>query len=256
MKKINFLYLLVLISSCSTNKKVQTIKQNIQQQQLNMSSLIKKADSINNKRLIKLEAGQLDEDTDSITHYYITQLKDSVNINLKQLNEILITKRLRKKIKKVNQIINNTTNIYAQGLENVIFLDDLFSIETFSRLNTATFFGPGQYNLEDSASKLMAVMMSEIISKAVSFSNKYPLKKLKAMFIVLGYADEQSISTDGELYNELTRNMTIENPDRKQLNAELSKLRATSIKNVLLNEYNLYTKNNLTTNFSAHFIAT
>ena len=152
--------------------------------------------------------------------------------------------------------LNIVKQNYGNELNNIVFLDDLFKTSTFNRLNTAAFFGPGEYQLTDSAAERAANVMQSIVQDAFKFSVKYNDRKLKAMFIVLGYADEQEIGSGTELYNELITDMSTKNPDRKQLNTELSNRRASSINSVLKTKYHSVfpAKDNYL--FSSSFIAT
>ena len=96
--------------------------------------------------------------------------------------------------------------------------------------------------------------MDQIIGDAIKFSNKYASRKLKAMFIVMGYADEEAILPGSELYQSLARSVSASSPDRKQLNRELSSRRATAIKDILERQYfllNSKPSSNLTANFLA-----
>ena len=237
MKLTIYTIIVLLLSSCGVSKNVTETKNEIVAQTANSLQLQQKVDSLNDKRLAKIVAGELDSATDSIIKVYIFQLKDSVNNRLKYFNALVSNKKIRKNKKAVLAYLNQSKNLYKKELENVYFLDDLFNATTFNRLNTAAFFGSGEYKLSDTAYQKVSLVVKNILQQAFDFSAAHANKKLNAMFIVTGYADEEVISNGGNLYNELIVSITADHPNSKQLNTELSQRRASSIKNIFKINY-------------------
>lgn len=237
MKLTIYTIIVLLLSSCGVSKNVTETKNEIVAQTANSLQLQQKVDSLNDKRLAKIVAGELDSATDSIIKVYIFQLKDSVNNWLKYFNALVSNKKIRKNKKAVLAYLNQSKNLYKKELENVYFLDDLFNATTFNRLNTAAFFGSGEYKLSDTAYQKVSLVVKNILQQAFDFSAAHANKKLNAMFIVTGYADEEVISNGGNLYNELITSITADHPNSKQLNTELSQRRASSIKNIFKINY-------------------
>jgi hypothetical protein len=255
-KATAYCVLVVVLTGCATAYNPGTIKTGIVYEEQRLEQLTHKIDSLDSKRMAKLNAGLLDEITDSVTKVYIKRLKDSVNARLNHFNAIVSDSKNRQTQKENLAYLSNIKRQYDMELNDILFLDDLFKASTFNRLNTAAFFEPGEYLLTDSSSRQARLIMQKIMNDANEFSLKYADRKLKAMFIILGYADEAEFSGGTSLYKLLTQSTGMDMSDRKHLNTELSNKRAASIKKLLQEEYNLqfsYKKKYL---FSASFIAT
>ncbi len=254
MKIILCPLLLVIFAACSSSKSVSQIRAEANSEEVLYTALVSKIDALDKKRSEKVQSGELDETTDSITKVYLTQLKDSVDFRLHYFNALISNKKIRKNRQNIIAYLNATENDYSIDLQNVYVLDDLFGASTFSRLNTAAFFGPGEYALSDSTTTEADSVMYTVSKQALDFSANHHSSKLKAMFIVLGYADEQDITTGSGLYNDLIKNFPDSNATRKQLNTELSNRRAHSINTILKREYDTLAptyQGNLNTSFMA-----
>lgn len=252
--KIYIVIASVLLTGC-LGRNVQIVYKDIEVQRRQMKGMLMTIDSLDQKREEKRKKGELDEKTDSIAAKYIRQLKDSISSRLARYEVLSDNKTLRSNKKAAIAYLNTVKGLYKNELENIIFFDDLFNTTTFSRLNTAAFFAPGQYQLDDAAALKAKVIMGDIIGDAWRFSNKYASRKLKAMFIVMGYADEEAIIEGSELHQSLVTGTSGIPAGRKQLNKELSSRRAASIKNILKKEYELLSNNNLSSNLSVDFLA-
>jgi hypothetical protein len=256
MKKAVIIVLFAALAGCTGNRKLQTLKRDIERQQQELRAMLKPIEELNRKREAKWLSGALDEHTDSITLKYIQQLKDSIASRLQRFDALYDTKNLHNNKKEAIAYLNKVKSSYKKELENVLFLDDLFDASTFSRLNTAAFFSSGEYFLSDTTYQKAGLIMNQIVQDACRFSVRYPSRKLKALFVVTGYADEEAIAPGTELFKSLANSVGANDAiKRKQLNAELSTRRATFIKDVLTREFYIYNKANPTPNLSASFIA-
>jgi len=256
MKAIFYVLPILLLAGCVAENDSKTIYRHIRDEEQELKSLSVKIDSLDRQRISKASAGSIDETTDSVTKVYIQRLKDSVNTRLEYFNAIVHRPKNKSTKADALKYLASVKQQYDKDLNNVIFLDDLFKASTFNRLNTAAFFGPGEYELDDSSAANASVIMKNIIKEAHDFSAKHADRKLKALFIVLGYADEQEISKGTDLYNKLAPITGSKKPDRQHLNTELSNRRASSIKNILKNQYKLVFPANEGYLFSSSFIAT
>ncbi|MBC7422907.1 MAG: OmpA family protein [Ferruginibacter sp.] len=252
MKLLSCIAIVILFASCTSTN---SIRNGIVNEKNALQVLSGKLDSIDSKRLAKKNIGELDDLTDSITGKYIAQLKDSINNRLTYFNALTSNKKIRRQKKKANAYLKQAMQLYSNELDNILFLDDLFSASTFNKLNTATFFGSGEYKLNDSAAAQVSLISKNLIKEASDFSAAHANKKLTAMFIVYGYADEQTISNGSELYLDLAGAITSSGPDNKLLNAELSKRRALSIKNILKENFEIKKQQSPASSFSANFFA-
>lgn len=256
MKTIAYTMFVILLTGCTTGKSVGNIKNEIAEEKNKIAAINRKIDSLDERRITKAATGELDEITDSITHVYILRLKDSINARLGFFNALVSNRKIRKNRNEVQAYLNVVEKQYGKELDNIVFLDDLFKASTFNRLNTAAFFAPGEYMLTDTARAQSSVIMEDIIKQAAVFSNSHTNRKLKAMFVVLGYADEQEIAKGSALYNDLTTAIGVKSGDRNRLNTELSNRRAASIKNILREKYRLYFPDREGSLFTSSFIAT
>jgi outer membrane protein OmpA-like peptidoglycan-associated protein len=245
----------IIIGGCASSRSIRGVNKDLALQKEQQIELMKPIEALDKKREEKWLKGELDEKTDSISRNYIRQLKDSIESRLNRFNVLGDKEFLRTNKKEAMVYLNSVGALYKKELENLLIFDDLFSTTTFSRLNTAAFFAPGKYQLNDSSITKARLMMDEIIKDAQGFSSKYNSKKLKAMFIVMGYADEEDIATGSDLYKDLATSISSSSPERKQLNAELSTRRAVSIKNILKSEYELLSARTAASNLSVDFLA-
>lgn len=238
----------VLIAGCRSERSIQN-KMNAQRIQL--ENMLKPIDSLDKKRAEKLAKGELDDKTDSIARAYIARLKDSIAIRLQRFDAL--SNNVGDNKKAAIAYLNSVKDSYKKELDNILFFDDLFDASTFSRLNTAAFFAPGQYLPEEATYKKAQTIMDQILGDAMAFSKRYKKRTLKAMFIVTGYADEEAIAPGSELYRSLAA--SVSNTDRKVLNRELSARRATAIKDILEKEYYTLNKDSQTRNLTASFLS-
>ena len=240
----------VLLTGC-LSRNVQTVYREIESQRPLLKGMTSSIDALDKKRQEKLKRNELDEKTDSAVANYIRQLKDSIASRLNRYDALSDNKTLRRNKKSALADLNAAKESYKNALENIQFLDDLLDASTFSRLNTTAFFAPGKYLLGDSASGNARTIMGDIIRTAQQFSSKYTSRKLRATFVVTGYADEEDIVPGSELYQSLVAGTSTVSPARQQLNKELSSRRAESIKNILSKEYEVISKSNLSATFLA-----
>ncbi|MFT3932451.1 MAG: hypothetical protein QM726_02455 [Chitinophagaceae bacterium] len=257
MKRNFYTLALILLTGCTASNNIKAVKSDVIVQEQQMLEMEKRINTLDYERNAKLNNGKLDETTDSVTVTFIKRLKDSVNARLAFYKVIIADSSKAYKDKGyINAYLNSIKQNYAKELNNIIFLDDLFKASTFNRLNTAAFFAPGEYKLSGSSVNQASEVMNSIIAQAHDFSVKYADRKLKAMFVVLGYADEQEITQGTDLFNELAPAIGSDMPSRKQLNNELSNRRASSIKNILRDQYRKQFPASESYLFSSSFVAT
>jgi hypothetical protein len=244
----------VALFSCVSNKKAKTLQNQIEQQRNQQNALLQKLDSIDAKRLAKKNSGELDEVTDSVTYHYIKQLRDSIQNRMKQYEAISSQGyKSKRKNRKTQEYFGYVSSLYKADLENVLFFDELLAANTFAKLNTAVFFGSGQYKIENNT--VAEQMLGSVTEEVLNFAAKHSDRDLYASFIVLGYADEENFTQGSELYKDLTRNISTASPSRIQLNVEMSNRRANSITSILRDQYRLKRGKYPVTNLSSSFFS-
>lgn len=221
---------------------MQSVNNDLTKQKNEQVALLKKLDSVDSKRASKQAAGELDATTDSVMHAYITRLRDSIQNRIQQYDALLAaSSRKKRKLRKAHEYFNYVSTLYKSDLANVLFFDELLAANTFTKLNTAVFFGPGEYRVADP--KAAEKLLNEVTRKVLDFSEKHSDRTLYASFIVLGYADQQDYVPGSDLYKDLTSNATTSSPSRIQLNVEMSNRRANAITSILRNQYRLLRSN-------------
>ncbi|MDH7462852.1 hypothetical protein QEG73_16275 [Chitinophagaceae bacterium 26-R-25] len=247
-------FVLVALTSCVSNKKANSLQKQIDQQKSEQTALLQKLDSLDAKRISKRNRGELDEMTDSSTYQHIKQLRDSIQSRIQQYDAIASKGyKNKRRNRKAQEYFSHVSTLYKADLENVLFFDELLAANTFAKLNTAVFFGSGQYNIENNteAEKMLGGVTDEVLR----FAAKHADRELHASFIVLGYADEENFTSGSELYKDLAKNMTSPLPGRIQLNVEMSNRRARSITAILQDQYRLQRYKYPVTNLSDSFFS-
>jgi hypothetical protein len=245
-------FVLLALTSCVSNRKANSLQRQIDQQKSEQTALLQKLDSIDARRISKRNSGELDEVTDSVTYRYIKQLRDSIESRIQQYEAIASTGyKNKRKNRKAQEYFSHVSTLYKADLENVLFFDELLAANTFAKLNTAVFFGSGQYKVESNTEA--EKMLGSVTDEVLSFAAKHSDRELHASFIVLGYADEENFTSGSELYKDLEKNVATTLPSRVQLNVEMSNRRANSITSILRDQYRLqrskYPINNLSSSF-------
>lgn len=244
---------MIILAAGAGCKSVQKVQTGIDSQKQQLTAMLAPIDSLERKLEDKRQKGELDEKTDSIVSAYIAKVKDSISNRLKKFDAISDLNDPGNK-KTAIEYLNSVKESYRKELENILFFDELFDASTFSRLSTAAFFAPGQYMLSDTTYQKAKTIMDQLIGDALQFSSKYPSKKLHAMFVVTGFADEESIAPGSELYQSLSTSLNVAAPSRKLLNRELSSRRAAAIKDIMAKEYYLLGKDNKNKHLAANFL--
>jgi hypothetical protein len=226
----------------------------MEQQKSEQTALLQKLDSIDAKRISKRNSGELDEVTDSVTYRYIKQLRDSIQVRIQQYEAIASEGyKNNKQNRKAHEYFTYVSSLYKADLQNALFFDELLAANTFAKLNTAVFFGSGQYKVENNTTA--EKMLGSVTDEVLNFAAKHADRELHASFIVLGYADEENFTSGSELYKDLTKNISSELPDRVRLNIEMSNRRASSITGILRDQYRLQRSKYPVTNLSSAFFS-
>ena len=133
-------------------------------------------------------------------------------------------------------LIDSVVNKKAIAREYIFsMIDDGLSKSKPNLFSLAAFFGPGGFIIPDAKYNLAKKYFSPIIDSLVKFSNNYATVIRTAAITVNGYADGSDIGKGSKLYKTLAAYSNNSNPEKQQLNAALSALRAEKI-SVLLTQ--------------------
>ncbi|MFT3845077.1 MAG: hypothetical protein QM725_08495 [Lacibacter sp.] len=207
----------------------EELKRNIQ---VNKDALqaIKKIDSA---RAAKFENGLLDEKSNSFISKYSDSVKQVITKHVYE-DSVILSKRIKHRSADTLALrIKRITEEAKTNLGNIALIDELLATNTFTQLNTASVFGPGQFIIDLQANPSAADQFKKVAEDMLAFAAKFPGKKLTGTFMVLGYADAQQISAGSALDSTLRVSMGVETATSPQLNRELSRLRAKSVTEVL-----------------------
>lgn len=219
--------------SCATANRIKEMKADLKRNiQLNKEALheIEKIDSV---REAKFDKGLLDEKSNT----FITKFSDSVKqVITKHVTEdsVILSRRIKhRSIDTLSLRIKRITEEAKANLSNIQLIDELLATNTFTQLNTASVFGPGEFIIDLQNNPSAADPFKKVAADMLAFATKFPGKKLNGTFMVIGYADAQQISQGTALDSTLRSSMGVETATSPQLNRELSRLRAKSVTEVL-----------------------
>jgi len=131
---------------------------------------------------------------------------------------------LKKALTQSQKSLKSVTNKLA-------FISDLLQRNRVVKLDQDVIFKPGEYEVSPD----IAASISNIIRPASegvdSFIRKYPDFNLSLVITARGYADGTVIAEGSDLYNKLKERLKLQtgNPGSKELNHELSRLRAKKV---------------------------
>jgi hypothetical protein len=229
---------LLLLSSCIGQKKATRLYHKIEDQKQAEMNTIGDLQDISAHNQNKLAEGTIDDSSSTAINNLLNVVHDS---SVKRIdNYKTIEKRLKKYRRVSVREFNRTTPLLDDDLtrineekENLRFVNTLLNKNTFFKFNSAVFFGPGEYTIPDEKIPMAITVFTPVIDSLIDLVKRFPQKKLISTVISCGYADAQGINRNGELYNQLCKNIGKNNPDNDELNAELSRLRADNITAVL-----------------------
>lgn len=219
--------------SCATANRIKEMKADLKRNiQLNKEALLA-IEKIDSAREAKFDKGLLDEKSNT----FITKFSDSVKqVITKHVAEdsVILSRRIKhRSIDTLSLRIKRITEEAKANLSNIQLIDELLATNTFTQLNTASVFGPGEFIIDLQNNPSATDPFKKVAADMLAFATKFPGKKLNGTFMVIGYADAQQISQGTALDSTLRSSMGVETATSPQLNRELSRLRAKSVTEVL-----------------------
>jgi hypothetical protein len=223
--------------SCSTNKRLVALKNEVvikdDQQRLMLDKIVE----LDKKNKTKLSQNETDDSTSQGIQKMLDRLKGNTSLDIQNDSTLFAKKKIkRRQLNLIQKIVRESETKDVLAIDDISLLTDLLNENTFTRLNMAAFFDPGSYTVD--ADKLPEAIASftPVAKEIQKFTSKYQSRKLKITIVSVGYADEEPITVNTELYKKLSINVgdTLI-PSRQRLNAELSRLRAFSISNLIKN---------------------
>jgi hypothetical protein len=195
----------------------------------------KKDSLVNSGNVAPAIAGKLDNRLE-----IYTRRMDSLGIEIAALQQKVNSPKeftkdfvlIKTKILLIDSIVNKKA-VVREYIFSMI--NDGLSKSEPNLFSLAAFFGPGGFIIPESKSKLAKKYFSPIVDSLVKFSNDYATVMRTATITVNGYADGTAIGKGSKLFKQLAIYLNKPNPDKQELNAALSALRAEKI-SILLSQ--------------------
>lgn len=244
MKKYNFTILLSLIyifTNCSSNKPaVDNSKMSLKNAQQSNEKAIKKLDEVAAQANKAEQEGKIVKSANEEIQTYVSTEKQKIEQQNKQIQGTLSDLEASKEVdneavKRANRLAlssNSSVRIFEEKTKVII---DFLGNETYSKAEIGALFESGEYRLIPSQIKEGEKLFKPVVDKIFSFADKYRGKfnSLKGEIIITGYSDATPIEKNSKLYNDLAKDLNVEEPSITQLNQKLSELRAVAVKELL-----------------------
>jgi len=224
---------ILFLFSCATANRIKELKTEMQRNIISNKEALRTVEKIDSARNAKYESKQLDEQSNTFIQHYSDSVKQ-VLVKHIQEDSIILSKRIRHRtVDSLTARVKQMTEDAKTNLDNLSLINNLLSTNTFTQLNTASVFGPGEFIIDAVNNPSATDPFKKVADDMLAFAAKFPNKKLNGTFIVLGYADGQQIAQGSGLDSTLRLSMGVETATGPQLNKELSRLRAKSVTEVL-----------------------
>ena len=116
--------------------------------------------------------------------------------------------------------------------EEYLLIDDLLKTRLMETFETSLFFPTGAYQIKPENRSAVKEAFDPMIENILRFTEGYSDDEIVVAVLVKGYADEQNFTADSEVAKTLRAEIGA-NATREQLNAELSKRRASALTGIL-----------------------
>lgn len=220
--------------SCLPQKKVGSSKKELgsinSQLQENNSKLM----ALNAERLDKEKHNEIDDTANSRIQKFINRTKNEIDTQIKN-NTILIGETVVEKSDwdRLRAALSFSRNSAKRLNDKILFLNDLISRNLVVRLDQDVLFEPGKYQVSPTVAKTISKQFEPAVKEIDIFTKKYPEFPLSLVITAKGYADATTIAAGTPLYSELREKLmklSSQEPDSKELNKQLSRERAESVK--------------------------
>jgi hypothetical protein len=234
---------LLFFSSCASVKEAKReLKQEIVTVMQESRTVLKKLDRIDCIRTVKYENKQLDEQSNQFIQNYSDSLRNEILEHLHQDSQIVMRRIKHRSIDSLSIRAGRLKEQLKADTENIGLFDSLLATNTYNQFNTASVFGPGQFLIDSAMQTGILLPFQHVVEDLLDFAAKFPNKRLNGTFLVLGYADAQQITPGSGLDSTLRLSLgTADSVGSPVLNKELSRLRAVSVSNLILGQYEIKT---------------
>ncbi len=222
-----FLLSLVLLSACSSQKKVIAAWEDLRSKEPQLTANENALNDLNEQIKKKAENNEIDDTTAVRIQRFVGVSKAEID-KLQAQKAILEGKTaidksdwetIRKNLEITNELLKSTADKLAM-------INDLLSRTLVLKIDEDIIFEPGKYKVSAIAAQTISKIFDPAANEIESFIKKYPGVDLSVVINANGFADGTSIAEGSALYKEIKAAIKIPNPTNKDLNKELSRLRA------------------------------
>jgi flagellar motor protein MotB len=222
-----FLLSSVLLSACSSQKKVIAAWEELRSKEPQLNTNEKALDDLNEQIKKKAENNEIDDTTAVRIQRFVGVSKAEID-KLQAQKAILEGKTaidksdwetIRKDLEITNELLKSTA-------DKLTMINDLLSRTLVLKIDDDIIFEPGKYKVSAAATQTISKIFDPSANEIESFVKKYPGVDLSVVINANGFADGTSIAEGTSLYKDLKAGIKILNPTNKDLNKELSRLRA------------------------------
>jgi flagellar motor protein MotB len=220
----------IFIASCVSQKKVIAKWQELRNKEAQLTASEKKLDSLSSSISQKAQRNEIDDTTAARIQRFIGISKKEID-KIQAQNEILAGKTMVDKedwlaIRQNLELANETLRSTTGKLEMIA---DLLSRSLVIKIDEDIIFEPGQYKVSSALVQNISKIFEPAANEIESFVKKYPDYDLSLIVNANGFADGTSIAEGSALYKDIKSKIKNQNASGKELNKELSRLRAEEV---------------------------
>lgn len=235
MNQKPFACLLLIISlsaivSCASQKKVVATWEELRKKEAQLAANEKSLDALSISIQQKAQQNQVDDTTAARIQRFIGVSKKEID-KIQAQNEILRGKTMVDKedwpaIRSNLELANETLKSTTGKLEMIA---DLLSRSLVIKVDQDIIFEPGQYKVSATVNQSVSKIFEPAATEIESFIKKYADYDLSLVVNANGFADGTSIAEGSALYKDLKARMKTAMAGDKEMNKELSRLRAEEV---------------------------
>jgi flagellar motor protein MotB len=216
--------------SCVSQKKMISAWEELRKKETQLSANEKSLDALSVSIQQKAQQNQVDDTTAARIQRFIGISKKEID-KIQAQNEILRGKTMVDKedwpaIRSNLELADETLKSTTGKLEMIA---DLLSRSLVIKIDQDIIFEPGQYKVSVTINQSVSKIFEPAATEIESFIKKYPDYDLSLIVNANGFADATSIAEGTALYKDLKARIKTTTTSNKEMNKELSRLRAEEV---------------------------
>jgi hypothetical protein len=237
MKTYIFFFSLMILVSCSVQRKKYTARVASENAKMLIHKETSELDSIQNiLSIINTEHfidSALDCDMQRILNKLNENLNGALHTALAIENAVKSRVSFRKELHSFGMaevVILDSFNVARKKREEVYsMLSEAVTISTYKPFSLAAFFAPGVYKVPESATNSIKSNFTPVIDSVSNVANKYTGIEREIKIVFVGYSDAEPVVESSSLYKNIVRILHNEHPSHEEMNLLLSAFRAKEV---------------------------